>query len=185
VLLIVGLYFAWPLISKSAHLPSVQSVTQHLTDNENTASDSIVGTPTITADFIDTVLVNAKSPAQGLGPTLYSLGVQYGINPAVALAFFHHESSYGTQGVAPHTHSIGNIKCTPGWQCLDGFRYYPTWAAGAADWYKVIHDVYLSAGRDTVAKIIPVYAPSRDDNNEGLYIQAVQSDVAHWKQGKV
>ena len=181
--LIVVLYFAWLMLSKSVHIPSLQGVTQQVTCES--ASGCIVGGPTVTADFIDTVLAQAKSPAQGLGPTLYSLGVKYDINPADALAFFHHESGYGTQGVARYTHSIGNIKCTPGWQCFDGFRSYPSWEAGAADWYKLIHDVYLSAGRDTVAKIIPVYAPGKDHNNEGSYIQAVLADVARWKQGQV
>lgn len=186
LLLIVILYLTWPILSKSVYLPAFQGVTQQLTSKRTTAADSIVGSPTMTADLIDTVLARAKSPAQGLGPALYSLGVQYGINPAYALAFFHHESSYGTLGIAPQTHSLGNIKCTPDWpQCLDGFRSYSTWAAGAADWYKVMHDVYLSAGRETLAKIIPVYAPTADGDNVVSYMQAVRADVARWKQGQV
>src|SRR5947209_19805392 len=54
--LIVVLYFAWPMISKSVHIPSLQGVTQQLTEKSNTASGRVVGSPTVTADFIDTVL---------------------------------------------------------------------------------------------------------------------------------
>jgi hypothetical protein len=183
LLLIVLLYLTWPVLSKSVHLPTFQGVPQQLAGRS--ASDSVVGSPTVTPELMNTVLAQAKSPAQGLGLILYNLGVQSGINPAYALAFFHIESNYGTQGVARYTHSIGNIKCTPGWpQCLDGFRSYPTWGAGALDWYKVMHDVYLSAGRDTLSRIVPVYAPSGSNDDAG-YIQSVRADVARWKQGQV
>ena len=60
----------------------------------------IVGPPTVSASFINQVLAEHNSPAQGLGHVFYDLGVQYGIDPAFALAFFGHESSYGRVGVA-------------------------------------------------------------------------------------
>ena len=44
----------------------------------------------------------------------YDLGVHYGIDPAYALGFFVVESACGTRGVARTTHSLGNIRCTPG-----------------------------------------------------------------------
>src|SRR5438128_2528842 len=61
---------------------------------------SVLSAPTITADFINRVLASYNSPAAGKGQALYNYGVQYGIDPAFALAFFLHESQFGTAGVA-------------------------------------------------------------------------------------
>src|SRR5258706_11588722 len=69
---------------------------------------SVVGPPTISAHFINSVLAANHSPAAGTGQELYDLGVQYGIDPVFALAFFQHESDFGTQGEATVTMSLGN-----------------------------------------------------------------------------
>src|SRR5258708_10586270 len=61
-------------------------------------SYSVVGAPTISADFIDKVLAAYGSPASGKGQALYDLGVKYGIDPVFALAMFQHESSFGKTG---------------------------------------------------------------------------------------
>lgn len=147
--------------------------------------DRVVSSPTVTTALINQVLANAHSPAQGLGTVLYHLGVQYDIDPAFALAFFHHESDYGTRGMAVVTHSLGNIRCTPGFgSCVDGYRSYATWEQGIADWYALIHDVYVAQGRDTVATILPIYAPVADGNDVQAYVRAVMEDVARWREGR-
>src|SRR5262249_22791959 len=69
---------------------------------------SITGSPSISADKINTILCAAKSPACGTGYALYSYGIQYDVDPAFALAVFKHESSLGTKGVATQTLSLGN-----------------------------------------------------------------------------
>lgn len=150
------------------------------------SSHRIVGPPTVTAAFIDRVLAHAHSPAVGLGTVMYTLGVKYGIDPVYPLAFFHHESGYGEQGMAATTHSIGNIRCTVGYSCdpSGGYRAYATYAASVEDWYLLMRNVYLPRGLDTVEKIIPVYAPNADHNNEGAYVASVNSDVARWRKGE-
>ncbi len=149
-------------------------------------SDRVVSAPTVTASLIDQVLTNAHSPAQGLGTVFYRLGVKSGIDPAFALAFFHHESNYGTRGMAVLTHSLGNIRCTPGFpSCLGGYRSYASWEQGIADWYLLIHDSYVGQGRDTVAAILPVYAPADDGNDVNAYLRAVMEDVARWREGRL
>ena len=147
----------------------------------------ITGPPTITASFIDHILSLAHSPAQGIGHVMYQEGVKYGIDPVYALAFFHHESSFGLAGVARSTHSIGNIRCTQGYACdpTGGYRSYPSYAVAVDDWYSLLSSVYLPRGLNTVEKIIPVYAPTADHNNEAAYIASVNSDVARWREGKV
>jgi hypothetical protein len=152
-------------------------------------SDSIVGTPSINADFIDHLLVNAGSPAQGMGATLIALGNKYQIDPVYALAFYHHESDYGRKGVAVTTKSWGNIKCVNWKGKCDPFtgeyRLYPSIQAGAEDWFALMHSVYIPRGLTTVKTIIPVYAPSADNNNVPVYIQAVTQDVQRWRSGKM
>jgi len=151
-------------------------------------SESIVGSPTVSADLMDRVLEQAGSPApRTFGKMLYALGIEYHIDPVFPLAFFHHESTFGLKGVAAVTHGLGNVRCTAGWVCdpSGGYRAYPTWILGAEDWFEVMQHVYVEHGLTTVSKIIHVYAPAADHNNEPAYVQAVMSDVAKWRSGQV
>lgn len=145
---------------------------------------SVVGKPTISVQLIDKVLATYHSPAKEKGQALYDYGVQYNIDPAYALAFFMHESSFGTAGVAKVTHSLGNIRSTPGYPDYQGYRLYPTWEAGFEDWYKLISQQYVNAwGLYTVDQIIPVYAPASDNNDEAAYIQSIKGAVDAWRNG--
>lgn len=154
------------------------------------SGNALLGSPTINPAKIDAVLQQYNSPASGSGQAIYDLGLRYGINPAYALAFFIHESSAGTQGVAAITKSIGNIRCTSGYECYQtggngSFRRYASWEAGAEDWYKLIKEQYIQKWNlKTLDQIIPVYAPSADRNNPATYIQQVASLVASWQSGK-
>lgn len=143
---------------------------------------SVIGSPSISVGQIERVLQQYNSPAAGLGQKLYDLGVQYGIDPAYALAFFVHESGCGTQGVARTTKSLGNIRVTPGWESYNGYRQYSSWEQGFEDWYKLITDLYINGwGLRTVDAIIPVYAPSGDNNSPPSYIASVKWMVDEWR----
>jgi len=148
-------------------------------------NQSVVGPPTITVTQIRNVLAQYHSPATPYAQQLFDLGVQYGIDPAYALAFFVHESACGTTGVAQTTLSLGNIKWTPNWpQSYQGFRQYTSWPQGFADWYALIRNLYVAQWKlDTVPSIIPTYAPSWDHNDVQAYINDVQSLVAAWRAG--
>ncbi len=163
------------LVAQPVHMPSSR-VNAH----------RVTGHPTVTASFIDHVLDRVHSPAYGIGTVMYQQGVKYGIDPIYALAFFHHESSFGLAGVARSTQSIGNIRCTPGYACdpSGGYRSYPSYAVALEDWYHLLASVYIANGLNTVEKIIPVYAPNADHNNESAYIASVNADVAQWREGK-
>lgn len=142
---------------------------------------SVVGSPSLSAAKVDQILANAGSPAAGTGQTFYNDSVQYGIDDAWALAWFHRESSFGTQGAATQTLSIGNINCSEGYSCIGRFRAYSSWNAGINDWYQLIKSVYVAQGLTTVESIIPHYAPSSDGNDESGYIQSVETDVQNWR----
>jgi hypothetical protein len=143
---------------------------------------SIEGKPSLSASFVDKVLSAANSKAAGTGQALYDLSKKYGIDDAYALAFFEHESTFGTGGVARATLSLGNIRCSDGYQCIEGYRAYSSWIAGYEDWYRLIRDLYISQwGLRTVEQIIPKYAPSSDHNDVAGYIAAVEKAVSAWR----
>jgi Mannosyl-glycoprotein endo-beta-N-acetylglucosaminidase len=154
-------------------------------------SSSVLGRPSLSASFVNQVLAVYQSPAAGAGQALYDLSLRYGIADEYALAFFWHESAFGTTGVARVTRSLGNIRCSDGYRCVDGYRAYSTWSAGFEDWYKLIKYGYLTGQVSskcpcvTVQQIIPVYAPASDHNDESAYIAAVLSAVVAWRAGQV
>ena len=152
---------------------------------------SVISDPSITAASIDTILAQYGSPAAGTGQAWITIGQHYGIDPAYALAFFIHESSAGTnpgwaglKSNGTSTHNVGNIICAGYATCYGRFRDYASWEEGIDDWYKLISSEYIDGrGAHTVEQIIPIYAPSSDNNNVPGYIQAVVGMVDNWRQG--
>ena len=148
----------------------------------------ILGEPTISPQDIDYVLKQYSSPAAGQGKAFYELGRKYNIDPAYALAFFIHESSAGTNaawaGLKPDgssTHNVGNIICAGYKTCYNRFRDYSSWEEGIEDWYRLLSDEYINGrGASTVEQIIPIYAPSFE-NNVPAYIDTVTSMVNEWR----
>jgi hypothetical protein len=152
----------------------------------HTGPYSVLGAPSISVDFINQVLDAYHSPAAGQGQALYDLGVKYGIDPAFALAFFQHESSFGTAGEARSSLSLGNLRCIPDAQCTDNYAWFPTWQAGFEAWYKLILNLYVAVwGLTTVDQIIPKYAPTADNNNEAAYIAALKRELDAWHTGQI
>ena len=100
--------------------------------------------PTLSVDTINKILAAYNSPAAGKGQALYELGKQYGIDPAFALAFFMHESTFGTRGEATSSLSLGNLRCIPHTQCTDGYAWFPSWEAGFKAWYELIRNLYVA-----------------------------------------
>ena len=163
----------------------------------DTHSYSVVGKPTLTIAFINRVLSTAGSPAAGKGQALYNLGVKYGIDPAFALAFFRHESSFGQAGEASSTLSLGNLRCIPDAACLNTsgqtcqpnqscYAAFPAWEAGFEAWYKLIRTLYINVWKlTTIDQIIPRYAPPSDNNNDDAYIASLKHAIDTWRTGKV
>ena len=181
----------------SENLYAPQHIISTKTHPVQHGSYSVVGKPTITADFINRVLAVSGSPAAGSGRSLYGLGVEYGIDPAFALAFFQHESSFGKFGEANTTLSLGNLRCLPnavcvntaGQPCQPGescYASFPTWAAGFEAWYALIRTLYVNRwGLTTIEQIIPTYAPTADHNDEAAYIASVEHSIDVWRAGEV
>jgi hypothetical protein len=59
-----------------------------------------------------------------------------------------------------------------------GFSVYPRW-------YRLINDEYIGArGLTTVEQVIPIYAPSDDNNDVPGYISAISVLVGQWRKGE-
>src|SRR6266567_6589260 len=179
--ILYGLLYMWH--DPKSEVSAVASITNRVT--QSVQHSSIEGKPTISAAFIDKVLAAAGSKAAGTGQALYDLSLKYGIDDAYALAFFEHESTFGTGGVARATLSLGNIRCSEGYQCIEGYRAYGSWIAGYEDWYRLIRNLYIGEWRlTTVEQIVPKYAPGSENDVAG-YIAAVLKDVSTWRAGNL
>jgi len=181
------------LLAETPSPPRISQVAPLLWQAGDT-SYTVTGAPTISADFIDRVLLAYGSPAARSGQALYDLGVQYGIDPVFALAFFMHEDSFGETGIGAANHSLGNIRCSAGYSCQYGFRFYANWQDAYQDWYSLILNGYVKGqitdsivGHPctTVDEIVPVYAPSSDHNDVAGYIAAIKHAVDTWRNGKL
>jgi len=155
----------------------------------HTGPYSVIGKPSITVNFINEVLASYNSPAAGKGQTLYDLGVKYGIDPSFALAFFMHESTFGTAGVARVTLSLSNMRCVPAYSCYNyngGYAQFSSWEQGFEAWYKLIRNLYVAQfGFSTIDQIIPTYAPTSDHNNEAEYIASLKHAIDTWRAGVI
>lgn len=150
---------------------------------------SVVGPNSLSVDFMNRVLASYHSPAAGKAQYLYDYGVKYGLDSAYALAFFMHESSFGTTGVARTTKSLSNMRCVPEYPCLNengGYAIFSSWEQGFEAWFKLIRNLYVNIwGRATVDQIIPKYAPNSDGNNENGYIANLKRTIDTWHAGIV
>jgi hypothetical protein len=144
---------------------------------------SVLGGPSLSADFINRVLGSASSPAAGTGQALYDMSVESGIDDAYALAVFEKESSFGRYGAGFEDHALGNIVCAGYSTCNGRFRWYPSWVAGYEDFYQLVSQEYVARGFSTVEAITPVYAPS-SENDTGLYIQQVRQSMLAFRQAQ-
>src|SRR5260370_6812723 len=57
-------------------------------------SYSVLGSPSLSATFINHILTIANSPANGQGDSFYSNSVKYGINDPFPLAFFNNDQTF-------------------------------------------------------------------------------------------
>ncbi len=141
-----------------------------------------VSTPRISADQFARVLLRAGSPAAPGAIPIYGNIVGTGLDPAIALAFFAHESTYGRYGIAARSLNWGNLRRgARAYKIESNFAFYRSWGDSLADWCELILGRYVGRGLTTVERAIPVYAPSSDGNAPARYIAQVRQLVAAWE----
>jgi Mannosyl-glycoprotein endo-beta-N-acetylglucosaminidase. len=162
---------------------------------QNQESYTFVAAPRISKSLFVRLLQTGNgggpSPAAPYGEELYDIIVSYGIDPAVALAFFAHESQMGTTGVTRSQdlrnwggqRAAYNKERHVGQVMVNGkpFVRFESWHDGVRDWCELILNRYVKRGLDTVAKAVPVYAPSSDNNVPEAYINTIHRTIAAWQ----
>ncbi|HEX6292309.1 MAG TPA: hypothetical protein VFZ66_24190 [Herpetosiphonaceae bacterium] len=142
--------------------------------------------PRISQAQFTRVLVRFQSPCAPIAAQCYAIVRGHGLDPAIALAFFAHESVFGTRGVAVETLNWGNVRTAFRPERAvgahpRGFAIFRSWQEGLHDWCERINERYINErGLDTVEKAIPVYAPSSDGNSTRRYIEHVNELVPAW-----
>jgi hypothetical protein len=180
LLLLVGVLLAERAVQRLIYPPT--ATPEPTPDIRPLGPGYVQGPPSVDVAHIRRVLQAYNSPAVDEAQAFYDLGVARGIDPAWCLAFFIMESGAGTQGVARTTYSIGNIRALPGQPSFEGYRRYTSWREGIGDWYRLIDEVYIrDRGETTIDTIVPVYAPSHDQNDPDAYIRTVKRLVARWR----
>ncbi|NOK60060.1 MAG: hypothetical protein GFH27_549291n253 [Chloroflexi bacterium AL-W] len=181
-----------PQVTTFEQLESMLAVdeTQRATSSvlQQAGSLTFQAPPRISRQTFTQVLQSNSSPAAPHANELYDIFVEYGLDPAVALAFFAHESSFCKAGVCidHDTKSWGNMRAAYNRTRIVGvapgpFVRYRSWQDGARDWSELILYRYVNRGLDTVAKAVPVYAPASDNNVPSAYIRSVNGMVARWQ----
>lgn len=144
--------------------------------------------PRISPAIFARVLSDRTSPCAPIAQECYDICIHNSIDPAVALAFFGHESEFGTKGAATLTNSWGNVR-----KAVDptrvvgridrGFDIFRSWQDSLQDWCERLNGpTYAGMGLTTVEGVLPKYAPTSDGNNERAYIDHVRKLVAAWEK---
>ncbi len=142
--------------------------------------------PRISQESFAAILQQAGSPAAPEAANLYTIIASYELDPAVALAFFQHESSFCQAGACANgdLHNWGMlrraVKADRAAGTIGGFVRYASWEDGTRDWCELILFRYVNRGLETVEKVIPIYAPSSDNNAPSAYVNTIRRVVAAW-----
>jgi hypothetical protein len=141
---------------------------------------AILAAPRISREGFIRVLTDARSPAASIAGEAWDAAVAAGVDPAVLLAVFRKESSYGKAGRAVRNRSWGNIKGQPADEA--GFRVYPDWLTGAKDTIRLLGVYGRNAIRpgvktDTVQTMPYVWAPGPGAD---LYGDQLAQWVTEW-----
>lgn len=139
---------------------------------------------TLTTEQAEAILKEYKSPAVGYGYAFTAGCNRTGVDNGYVMAQFIQESGAGTTGVAAHTNSSGNIKCTDD-NCYQGFQVYPGWTEGIEAHFDLLklYSVRSPSGRQhqTIASAIAEWAPAEDNNDPASYANAVKQAVTSWR----
>jgi len=147
----------------------------------------VLASPSASVAAIQRALAAAGSPLADEGPRrdgrtyaeyLWDGGQRTGVDPAVVMGFFNAESNYGTRGMAAQTHDLANERSVSGRpsRCSgDGcYVYDDNWFDGIDRIYGLLAD-YARRGLDTADKVIPIWAPQSDYNDDALMASNVRN----------
>ncbi len=146
---------------------------------------TILARPRIKLRTFIRILTAAGSPAAPRASECYAAIVAHGVDPALALAIFQHETSYGRKGIGPSTRNWGALRRSPHYASPSGFVRYPSWPAGAGDAARLLAIYGRNAIRrgttTSTARTFPhVWAPTADGNAPARYGAAIVAAISRY-----
>ncbi len=144
--------------------------------------DVIYRSPSIAFPEVQMILSRVGSPMLPYAGDVYAYGIKYHIDPAYALAFWMKESREASDGsVAAVYHNPGYTEGLASDQRCGRWACWPTWPEGIEGWYHYMRVFFIDRrGLTRVEDILPIYAPSSENNTSG-YISYVLQMVATWR----
>jgi len=143
--------------------------------------------PTITLAAFKSVLTAAKSPAASEAAGIYNAFVAQGINPAIGLAIFQHESNYGKAGIAVGRNNLAGSRyyaseAAYGAKDVGGWGSFPSYTADAKYVAALLAGpLYAGSKSFNTAQTFPYrYAPAADNNKPDAYGNAIVAAVSKW-----
>lgn len=110
-------------------------------------SGNVVGSPTLPAATVDSILASMGSPMTGTGAVIEQASRQTNIDDAFALAVWWTETNDGAAGVGVADRNPGSVRGSYGYPvAFDGYTIYPSYSAGIIDWFNVLRSRYVNSG---------------------------------------
>lgn len=139
----------------------------------------LLAAPRISFAGFRAILHRHGSPALAEALACYAAFRDAGVDPAVGLAIFKHESGYGRAGIATRNRSWGNIRHA------GVFVAYDSWTAGARGLAALLvvyghNEIRPGRKTSTILTFAHVYAPAADHNDPTGYGQDVLALVTAW-----
>lgn len=141
------------------------------------SSESVVGEPSLTAAFVDTIFRRVGSPMVGTGKAVEAASQKNHIDDAFALAVWWVETNDGAAGVGLADNNPGSVRGSTGYpEAYDGYTIYPTFTDAVNYWFSMMKKVYINRGLTTVSTIAGPYVGTSTSNLwAGKVINLMQS----------
>lgn len=135
----------------------------------------IVRPPTLSAETVDKIFAEVGSPMVGTGKVVEQAARQANVDDAFALAVWWVETNDGQAGVGLNNRNPGAV------QGMNGYIFYPSYAAAVTDWFTVLRSRYINRGLTSVYTICYPYVGTSSSlawaNKVVSYMQRYQGEA--------
>lgn len=179
-----------PLIGRVTDKPKLL-VNGKVTTVDTKDDMSLTHGQSLTAEQIDSILSEARSPAMGTGAYWIQYGDKHKIDAAYVLAIFYYESGFATnnqwagwKGNDNQTYNVGNMICAGYDHCYGSFRDYSfdsnPWASAIEDNTHLLAIYRDNDGIKDFGNAIMKWAPP-SENNTKAYIEGAEQMIRAWR----
>src|SRR5436305_2044012 len=147
--------------------------------NSGAAGRNVVGSPTLSGDFVDKIFAGIGSPMVGTGKVVEQTARQTNIDDAFAVAVWWVETNDGMAGVGRGDRNPGAVRGSTGYSSgYDGYTLYPSYSAAIVDWFHVLQSRYVSRGLTSVYSISGPYVGT---SGSGTWAAKVTTLMLHYR----